>query len=223
MAQQAAEVVATSEAEATDVSGALAWAADCAVDGQMRTWIDMEGHASVGGYCIGCDVMLWTASLVLLRWLERESGLDWTNGPRIDGARAPLRVLELSAGAGHLAVRIARLGAHVTASECSEEHDTNAWRALNAWVPLLQRPDPGVRGGTLETRLLNWGDEDGLTAASLEEFDVLILSELVALGEDLQAQSDPQLPAQYADPATARSDCTIRRHSPSFMARRRCC
>ena len=172
--------------EEEDVSGALGWAADCSADGSMRTWVDMEGHAHVDGHTIGCDVMLWTASLVLLRWLERESGIDWSTGPRIDGTRAPLRVLELSAGAGHLAVGLARLGAHVTASECSEEHDKHAWRALNAWVPFLLRTNPGARGGTLATRLLNWGAEDGLTAAALEEFDVLVLSELVALGEDLQ-------------------------------------
>ena len=43
----------------------------------------------------------------------------------------------------------------------------------------------GELGGTVALRQLNWGEEDGLTAA---DHDVLILSELTALGEDLQAQ-----------------------------------
>lgn len=185
------------ESSTKDVSGALTWAAACTVDGSMRTWVDMEGHACVVGHRIGCDVMLWTVSLVLLRFFER-SHMDWCTGRRLQsGARAPLRVLELSAGAGHLAVGLARLGAQVTATECSEEHDANAWRALNAWVPFLLRADPGggagpqpyqagVRGGSVCTRLVNWGPNDGMSE-SAADFDVLVLSELVALGDELQA------------------------------------
>eukprot|EP00966_Prymnesium_polylepis_P068133 1583747-Prymnesium_polylepis.2 len=200
-----AHVAAPSSAATTaddndaDVSGALAWAAACAVDGSMRTWVDMEGHACVEGHRIGFDVMLWTVSLVLLRYLER-AGIGWRDGRRVEGEGAPLRVLELSAGAGHLAVGLARLGAEVMATECTEEHDTNAWRALVAWVPHLLRTDPGAgagpppyragaRGGTLSLQQLNWGSDDGLGAEALEQFDVLILSELVALGDDLQAHT----------------------------------
>ncbi|KAL1524634.1 hypothetical protein AB1Y20_019521 [Prymnesium parvum] len=172
-----------------DVSGAVSWASSCAVDGRMRSWVDLEGHPCVGGHRIGCDVMLWTASLVLLRFLEA-SALDWRTG-REGG---PLRVLELSAGAGHLAVGLARLGAHVTATECSETHDRTAWRALHAWIARLARlregaAQPyavGVRGGTLRTRMLDWGPGDGLGGAARDEFDVVLLSELVALGEELQ-------------------------------------
>lgn len=182
--------------EEEDVSGAVSWARCCLVDGAMRTWVDLEAHPCVGGHSIGCDIMLWTASLVLLRYLEC-SEVRWRDGRCEDGKNVPMRVLELSAGAGHLAVGLARLGAHVVATECSAEHDRNAWFALNAWLPhLLERPEiernyaqpyqVGTLGGMLSTRILNWGPEDDLHEASLAEFDILILSELVALGEDLQ-------------------------------------
>ena len=121
----------------------------------------------------------------------------------------PIRIMDLSTGAGHLAVGLARLGACVTATECSEEHDAKAWRALTQWAPRLVRAGAGAegqdethqavapwqagrsypvgsRGGSVELRLLNWGAEDGLGADAADEFDVLILSELVALGDELQ-------------------------------------
>jgi len=163
----------------------------------MRCWIELDGHASVGHHSFNSketqaadevDVVLWTASLVLLHHLEAHTAVDWRG----------LRVLDVSAGSGHLAVGLSRLGAHVTATACSPQHDHNAWRALTLWLPFLIRERPGgpsadasppygsgELGGTVALRQLNWGEEDGLTAA---DHDVLILSELTALGEDLQAQ-----------------------------------
>lgn len=177
-----------------DVSGARRWAAACAVDGSMRCWIELDGHSSVGHHSFNqdpsdeeVDVVLWTASLVLLHHLECHARMDWRGA----------RVLDLSAGSGHLAVGLSRLGAHVTASACSPEHDRNAWRALNLWVPFLIRERAGASaseappfssgglGGTVSIQQINWGDEDGVSA---DDFDVLVLSELTALGEDLQAQ-----------------------------------
>ena len=182
-----------------DVSGARQWAAACAVNGSMRCWIELDGHASVGHHSFNSketqaadevDVVLWTASLVLLHHLEAHTAVDWRG----------LRVLDVSAGSGHLAVGLSRLGAHVTATACSPQHDHNAWRAITLWLPFLIRERPGGQcpsadalppygsgelGGTVALRQLNWGEEDGLTAA---DHDVLILSELTALGEDLQAQ-----------------------------------
>ena len=175
-----------------DISGALAWAAAAAGrDGRMRTWIDLDGHACVGSHVSGHEVMLWTASLVLLRHLEAHMpGVEWRGA----------RVLELSAGTGHLAAGLVRLGALTTATECSTKHSTTAMAALQFWAPRLLRERPGAaesaappygggaRGGTLTFRTLDWGaDEDGLDGLEPgSEWDVLLLSELVALGEELQ-------------------------------------
>ena len=192
-------VRAATTAMQSDLSGAQHWAAACAVNGSMRCWVELDGHASVGHHSFNSkdtqavdevDVVLWTASLVLLHHLEAHAAVDWRG----------LRVLDLSAGSGHLAVGLSRLGAHVTASACSPKHDRNAWRALNLWVPFFirERSDAehpsgdaspfgsGELGGAVSLRQINWGEEeDGLAAA---DHDVLVLSELTALGEDLQAQ-----------------------------------
>lgn len=173
-----------------DRSGALAWSEAAAVDGCMRSWLDLDGHAAVGGHASGHDVMLWTASLVLLRHLERDAGIEWRGA----------RVLEMSAGTGHLAVGLARLGANVTATECSTKHSAGALAALEYWAPYLLRErggaacgtEPpfsgGALGGTLAFRTIDWGAaEDGLQGVEPgSEWDILILSELVALGEELQ-------------------------------------
>lgn len=186
-----------------DRSGARAWAAACSVGGSMRCWIDLDGHASVGHHSFNTEgmkardrveVMLWTASLVLLHQLERRVA-DWRG----------VRVLDVSAGTGHLAVGLARLGAHVTATACSPVHDLHAMRALELWVPFLLRErqdgaaaseappyDAGAAsaGGRVALRQLNWGDDGGGDGLSDEEarreFDVVLLSELTCLGEELQ-------------------------------------
>ena len=176
-----------------DRSGAVAWAKTCANSGgQMRSWIDSDGHACVGSHSFGpgCDVMLWTASLVLLHYLDTQSGIDWRGK----------RVLELSAGTGHLAVGLTRLGGHVTATECTSKHDPKAYAAMTTLAPHLLRErrdgagcsaappySGGPCGGELAFRALDWGAaEDGLGDGEIGRWDVLVLSELVALGDELQ-------------------------------------
>ena len=95
---------AASAYASSDVSGALAWADACKrADGTMRAWIEDEADESIP--------MLWTASLLLLRHLEAAHPADYWRGRR---------VLEFGSGAGHLAVGLARLGAHVVATESGE-------------------------------------------------------------------------------------------------------
>ena len=81
------------------LSGVDDWANACLLpNGTMRCFYEISGEF---------DVVLWTASLILLRSLE------------VDGHRSSwvgTRVLELGAGTGHLAVGLARLGAHVVAT-----------------------------------------------------------------------------------------------------------
>lgn len=171
------------------------WAEKCLkADGTMRSWLDLPGHAVVDG-AAGVDVMLWTSSLLLLHHLESQPR-SWEG----------VRVLEMSGGTGHLAVGMARLGASVISTECSLKHSSTALDALKTWSAhlLRERPDggtaradgshsAGASGGTLAFQTLDWGDQDGLPsydeAAAVGGFpDVILLSELVALGEELQAQ-----------------------------------
>ena len=161
-------------------SSAREWASQCAVNGVMRPWVDLDGQAVANGRSCSMDVMLWTASLLLLHYLEH-ADVDWTG----------TRLLELSAGTGHLAVGMARLGADVTATECSPKHGARAFEVLELWTARLlsdSRHQPVA--GTLRTKVLDWGAEDGLEedAASNEHYDVILLSELVGLGEELQAE-----------------------------------
>jgi SAM-dependent methyltransferase len=168
-------------AEATrqlqDISGAVDWARQCRTKGKMRAWIDMPG----GG-------MLWTASIILLRHLEVDAGVDWTGK----------RVLEIGSGCGHLAAGLARLGAHVTATESAEDrvagdgfvHMQASVRRLlterpgggepsggNGALTAGTGPDGVRRGGTVSFRKLHWGLDD-LPPADWSGFDVVILSEL---------------------------------------------
>ena len=111
----------------------------------------------------------------------------------------PARCFNL-AGSGHLAVGMARLGAHVTATACSPEYDQSAWRALSLWVPhLMQQPSTPIgkepihtgdpMGGSVKLRVLNWGEHAiTLPDEGLGEFDVVLLSELTCLGEELQVK-----------------------------------
>lgn len=200
-APSSAAAAASSALDDDDRSGARAWAAACSVGGSMRCWIDLDGHASVGHHSFNAEytkaldrveVMLWTASLVMLHHLERRVA-DWRG----------VRVLDVSAGTGHVAVGLARLGAHVTASACSPTHDTHAMKALELWVPFLLRQrqdgaapseappyDAGAAssGGRVALRQLDWGnDDDGLSEEEARrEFDMVLLSELTCLGEELQ-------------------------------------
>ena len=136
-----------------DLSGALAWArAVPRPAGRMRAWLDVE---PVDGRP---ESMLWTASLVLLRHLETEHPAAYWRGKR---------VLELGAGMGHLAVGLARLGAHVTATEAGY----SGLGVLQAWSTHLLKERAGggepagdgalsagcdAHGGTLSTRELWW-------------------------------------------------------------------
>ena len=96
--------MATTSEDATasaDPSGVLAWAAACRKrNGVMRVFEDIVGDGLPA-------TQLWTCSLLLLRHLERDASLAWRG----------TRVLELGSGAGHLAVGLSRLGAHVIATE----------------------------------------------------------------------------------------------------------
>ena len=136
-----------------DLSGALAWASAVPRPaGRMRAWLDVE---PVDGRP---ESMLWTASLVLLRHLETEHPAAYWRGKR---------VLELGAGMGHLAVGLARLGAHVTATEAGY----SGLGVLQAWSTHLLKERAGggeptgdgalsagcdAQGGTLSTRELWW-------------------------------------------------------------------
>ena len=140
----------------------------------MRAWVDLEGHACVDGHECGIDVILWTASLLLLHYLSALQ--DWSG----------VRLLELSAGAGHLAVGMARLGCHVTATECSPKHGLHAFEAMQRWSAYLLAQSP-PRTGSLSLEQLDWGAEDNLDESAASRYDVILLSELVALGEELQA------------------------------------
>ena len=174
--------------EDADASGALAWAAAVprGPNGRMRAWLDVD--ATEGRP----ETMLWPASLVLLRHLETQLPEGYWRGKR---------VLELGAGMGHLAVGLARLGAHVTATEAGY----GGVGTLDAWSRhLLQQRDGGgepvaddgrrsaghsAHGGTVATRELWWGDGDGLSRSFAEGFEVVVMSELV-YDEDLH---DPLL------------------------------
>ena len=85
----------------------MAWARECNVNDSMRAWIDLKFDA-------GGEGMLWTASLILLHHLEVTS---------TPGSWRGKRVLEFGSGTGHLAVGLARLGAHVVATESAESHN----------------------------------------------------------------------------------------------------
>ena len=175
-----------------DVSNAVAWATECTVNGVMRSWIDLDGELS------GCDGMLWTASLVLLRHLEVTHPPGWWRGKR---------VLECGSGTGHLAVGLARLGATVVATESAESHNgalSSGFVTMTSWIQLLLRDRPGggipigdhqgeqdpaqpggpalsagddAHGGSVQFRKLHWGLDD-VPPNSWEGFDVLILAEL---------------------------------------------
>ena len=157
--------VATASA---DPSGVLAWAAACRKRNEvMRVFEDIVGDGLPA-------TQLWTCSLLLLRHLERDASLAWRG----------TRVLELGSGAGHLAVGLSRLGAHVIATEGGARfgtRDANPYATLCAWTRHLQaeRP-PNALGGTLALRELAWGDDDGVgDDAALRTADVVLMCEVV--------------------------------------------
>lgn len=137
----------------------------------------------------GVEGIVWPACLVLLRHLE---DMDWCANKRgcplcicdpSHPRRRGKRVLELGSGTGHLAVGLARLGAHVTATE----GPGNNMAALKSWSGQLLREHVGggqplctdpIRlstgnslGGTLELRELWWGEDFQLDAQG--PFDVV--------------------------------------------------
>jgi len=150
-------------------SDALRWRAEVTSGAaEMRQMYELESEDHTEG-------ILWPACLILLRHLER---MDWRGK----------RVLELGAGTGHLAVALARLGAHVTATE----GPGRSMAALKSWSGQLLREVPGggepidatgsrvgtgnALGGSLEICELWWGGEFALDADGA--FDVVLMSEL---------------------------------------------
>ena len=168
-AMRAAEAASTLTRPGDATSGALSWARECRMsNGRMRSWIDLTAA--------GCDGMLWTACLILLRHLETEKPAGWWRGRR---------VLELGSGTGHLAVGLARLGASVVATE-SAEFDIDGGQAgfdsMVKWTTHLLASSTGldgasVGGGSVAFRKLHWGLDD-LPPNRWDGFDVVLLSEL---------------------------------------------
>lgn len=152
----------------TDVSGALSWARECRMsNGRMRSWVELTAA--------GCDGMLWTACLILLRHLETEKPAGWWRGRK---------VLELGSGTGHLAVGLARLGASIVATESAEfemEGGQAGFDSMVAWTNHLIASssglDAGVGGGSVAFRKLHWGLDD-LPPNRWDGFDIVLLSEL---------------------------------------------
>ena len=136
----------SSDALTNDVSGAVAWAAECCINGKMRAWIDLPTLPNVAAG--ECDGMLWTASLILLRHLEVSLPVGWWRGKR---------VLEFGSGTGHLAVGLATLGASVTATESNHEMAGGqaGYDSMVAWTTHLlasRAVDTGTSGGSVISR-----------------------------------------------------------------------
>ena len=68
-------------------------------------------------------VLLWNASLVLKAYLEDKARAEF----------AGANVLELGAGAGHLSLALARMGARVTTTEAKCAQKENAEGACKCW------------------------------------------------------------------------------------------
>jgi predicted nicotinamide N-methyase len=163
-----------------DASGALGWIKQCTrADGAMRAWVELDELTN--------QPMIWTVSLLLLHHLETES---------VPGAWRGRHILELGSGAGHLAVGMARLGAHVVATESGrfptyaamqdsiryllKQHDGGGTeegepRLVGESVPLAAG---GRSNGTVAFRELHWGIDD-IPPAVWSGFDTLLLSEIV--------------------------------------------
>ena len=155
---------ASTTTQTTDISGALAWARECCINNSMRSWIDLDAKLA------GCDGMLWTASLVLLRHLEISKPTGWWK---------ERRVLELGSGTGHLAVGLAQLGAQVVATESAQfEMDGGqaGYASMMAWTNHLLASRT-LGDGSVSFRKLHWGIDD-LPPNNWDGFDAVVLSEL---------------------------------------------
>ncbi|KAL1526640.1 hypothetical protein AB1Y20_015344 [Prymnesium parvum] len=149
-------------------SDARRWRAQLSSGAELRQLYELKTADQVEG-------IIWPACLVLLHHLEQ---MDWRGK----------RVLELGAGTGHLAVGLARLGAHVTATEGPGK----GFASLKAWAAQLLSEEPGgglpldtdntrlgtgnSLGGSVDIRELWWGSEFSLHSEG--DFDVIIMSEL---------------------------------------------
>jgi len=177
------------EGSSSNASSALGWAATCVErDGSMRSWVKMERLYPHEPPSV---MMLWSVSLLLLRHLETAFA---------PGSWRGKRVLELGAGAGHLAVGLARLGAHVVATESGEFNGGAAYTDMVRWARLLlaeragggeevaapESPGdaaqcysagPGGDGGTVSFRKLHWGVDDAADPASWSGFDTLVVAD----------------------------------------------
>ena len=115
--------------------------------------------------------ILWKASLVLLHFLERNVELRGK------------RVLEISAGEGHLACELQRYGAHVTATEhagFTAKEVGSDYQRLKASVDA--RASEQGNGGSIRVVPLTWGEdawEKSPLAAEEADYDLIVMSELV--------------------------------------------
>ena len=190
---------------AEDRSGAVAWAKRCLrADGTMRCWMDM---AELYSDSPDSKSMLWTVSLLLLHHLEVTSSTGYWVGKR---------VLELGAGAGHLAVGLSRLGAHVVATETGEIGD--CYEQLQSWTArlLTERRLSGGEPGSISFRSLHWGLDDR-PPADWSGFDVLILADAV-YDEDCHEALLSTLVNTLAPGMLAYSAFVDRPYSLNFMA-----
>jgi predicted nicotinamide N-methyase len=111
--------------------------------------------------------ILWKASLVLLNYIEKKA-LDTVRGKK---------VLELGSGAGHLAISLYRLGAQIT---CTERRFNGNYDRLCAAVEAERLNQ--IDGASITACELEWGSEafsKSELAAQAENFDVIIMSELI--------------------------------------------
>jgi len=172
--------------DVTDRTGALAWARQCLrPDGTMRCWVEMDELFPSAPPTV---LHLWTVSLLLLRYLETDRDCGRWRGQR---------VLELGSGAGHLAVGLARLGAHVDATESAEINGGECYADMQRYTRMLLAERDGggeevpeVAGvprwsagggsdGSIGFRKLHWGLDDASDPASWLGYDTLVLADLL--------------------------------------------
>lgn len=119
------------------------------------------------------DVYIWTASLVLLNHLRSDPQVS------IRGKR----VLELGSGLGHLAVGLASLGAHVTATELSGPVLHRLEESVQAQVDLSTARSGEALLGSIECLPCSWGREgyndSPLSSLDRQPFDIIIMAESI--------------------------------------------
>ena len=168
----AAEVFAAAAAAAADAADASAAAADDDDEGRevratfrgravsCKQVFRSGGNEDTTGWCV------WPASAVALRLLARASPALPAPAATDDAAFAKLRLLELSAGAGLVALAAAAAGARVVACETA------------AQLPLL-RANAAAGAGDLRTAQMYWGEEPDESILSAGPFDLILACDLI--------------------------------------------